>query len=194
MDAYIHFNKEKNKNNVVIVRHGNEYKIHDLNSLKGNGLAYLGLESPIVKDDVRTLLVDGSQMVILKTSEVKDLLVHETQYIRDYFDDAAKDAKQFVAEKENLFSHGETVREAISDLFFKIESKIDVSDHVKRIKNVGYLTPNDYRLLTGSCHYGVNKFLQDNNLTWDVKVKIEDLKNLVLNNYGSEKAFELLGV
>ena len=57
---------------------------------------------------------------------------------------------------------------------------------VDEIKDRGYVTSQDYRLLTGACREGINHFKEKNGITKD-KISIEDLKEILPSNYGYEK-------
>ena len=63
----------------------------------------------------------------------------------------------------------------------------DVSEHINRVKSQGYVTPNDYRLITGACRQGTERFLTANNLTWEDKMDISRVCELVKTEYGGSK-------
>lgn len=86
-----------------------------------------------------------------------------------------------------------SVKKAVADLEFKIMQPKDVSEHVKRVKESGYITPTDYRLLTGACESGTNRWLNENGFTWDDKKTIAEVIELTRGAYGQERLMELLG-
>lgn len=108
--------------------------------------------------------------------------------------------KCFVAEKDNFTAHGVTVKQAISDLQFKI-----VSEKLKNepIEEDTLLTVNYYRLITGACDLGVRDFMKQNGLEFEIvnektkeinPIKAKDLLPLLERNnaYGIEKFKSLL--
>jgi len=129
-------------------------------------------------------------MIILNNKKLQDYQIYQTKYIEDYFKDSKE--VQYVASKDGFYSHGKTVKQAMNDLSFKIMSSKDVKEHIQRVKTQGYVTPNDYRLITGACNYGTNKFLEENNLDWDIKKSIEETCEMVKNQYGGREFINLL--
>jgi hypothetical protein len=95
----------------------------------------------------------------------------------------------YVAEKDNFFAHGETVKKAISDLQFKIVSETLKSAPIKAdtIIDIKY-----YRLITGSCQMGVDSFIKQHGLRDSYKAK-DLLPILEKNNaYGLERFKKLI--
>ena len=101
----------------------------------------------------------------------------------------------FLAEKEGFFSHGITLKRAISDLKFKI-----ISEKLKNepIKEDTLLTVKYYRLITGACDAGTRDFMQRNGLEFEIvdgetkeihPIKAKDLLTLLEKNnaYGVDK-------
>ena len=73
--------------------------------------------------------------------------------------------KCIIAQRGNYYAHAETIKKAIDDVNFKyLQENLDISVLVSEIKERGTVTANDYRLLTGSCSFGVNQFLKENNM------------------------------
>ena len=143
------------------------------------------------KQFVKVKPVDGDIMVLLSEKNTGELTIYKTQYLDDYMN--GKTATQYVAEQNNITAHGETVKKAVADLEFKIMQTKDVSEHVKRVKESGYITPRDYRLLTGACESGTNRWLNENGFTWDDKKTIAEVIELTRGAYGHERLVELLG-
>ena len=81
-------------------------------------------------------------------------------------------------------AHGDTLRDAISALTFKMDKNRDVSEHVARIKAKGTMTSNDYRLLTSACESGTNHFLQQNNEPQGKEYTIDFLLERLKGQYG----------
>ena len=144
----------------------------------------------INKEFVPVQEVDGDIMVILNKRKVGDYEVFKTQYHNHYKE--RNDIVQYVAQKGNLTAHGKSIKEAISDVQFKYLQSQDVQEHIKRVKEQGYITPNDYRLLTGACRYGTNKWLEENGFTWEDNKSIDEVIELTKGQYGHERLVELL--
>ncbi len=93
----------------------------------------------------------------------------------------------YVAEKDGYAAHGNSIRKAIEDLQFKIQSDLDLSEHTQRITKQGFMDANDYRLLTGACYEGTNRFLKLNNLTWENTMPVEKVLQLTKGQYGYDR-------
>ena len=96
----------------------------------------------------------------------------------------------FVAEKDNYFAHGETVKKAISDLQFKI-----ISEKLKKepIKKDTIITIHYYRLITGACELGAKSWMKQNNIKKE-SYKASELLPLLekTNAYGLSKFKSLI--
>ena len=68
----------------------------------------------------------------------------------------------FVAEKDNFTAHGDTIKNAISDVKFKIVSEKLKNEPIKKetVIDIKY-----YRLITGACELGVKSWMKQNNMT-----------------------------
>ena len=130
-------------------------------------------------------------MVIIAKSNHAGYNIIKTQYREDF--KRGIDKIQYVAEKDGITAHGETVKQAIKDVEFKYLQSQDVQEHIKRVKEQGYITPNDYRLLTGACQYGTNKWLEENGFTWEDSKPIDEVIELTKGQYGHERLVKLLG-
>ena len=130
--------------------------------------------------------IDGYCMEVYKSRKLQDITILDCSYFP--FGERA-----FVAKRGDFNAHGNTVKEAVSDLLFKEQQAIDVSEHVKRVKEQGYVTPNDYRLLTGACRQGTEQFLQANGFTWKARLPIGEVCKLVKDQFGGSRFIELMG-
>ena len=128
-----------------------------------------------------------SEVIIKKKGYYKIKIVGET-------------IESFLAIEKGYSAHGVTLKQAVSDLKFKI-----ISEKLKNepIKKDTELTVKYYRLLTGACDQGVRKWLQQNNIPYEVigdqTVEKEPMKAIDLlpllektNTYGVEKLKTLL--
>lgn len=111
-----------------------------------------------------------------------------------YFDDYVRNKFETVycITRNDFSSHGETLKSAMQDITFKEMQSKDVSEHIFRVKSQGFVTPNDYRLITGACRQGTERFLTANNLTWDDKMEISKVCELVKTEYGGSKFIEAM--
>jgi len=58
------------------------------------------------------------------------------------------------------------VKQAVADLNFKTrQATLDVSEVAAEVKKKGYVTVEDYRLLTGACYEGCKQFLEEKGIT-----------------------------
>jgi len=98
--------------------------------------------------------------------------------------------KSFVAQKGDLFSHGETVEKAIEGLRYKLSDR-DTSKYKKwkltDSKPVEELI-QAYRAITGACEFGVKQFCESKKIK--DKYKISDVIKLTKGAYGNEKFAE----
>jgi len=156
-----------------------------LNSLANKTITYNG-------KSVNIIVVDGYTMIVKGRKSKGDFTIYNTEYLVGS-NSTFNYSKCIVAEKGGYFAHGRTIKEAIEDVNFKyLQETLDVKQLVKDIKDCGYITSNDYRLLTGACRLGVDRFMVLNNIT-DDKLPIDKAKKLVEGHYGYAKFMELLG-
>ena len=124
-------------------------------------------------------------MEVYKSRKLQDITILDCSYF-------PSGERVFVAKRGDFNAHGDTVKEAVSDLLFKEQQAMDVSEHVKRVKEQGYVTPNDYRLLTGACRQGTEQFLQANGFTWEDRLPIGEVCELVKDQFGGSRFIELM--
>jgi len=101
--------------------------------------------------------------------------------------------KTVVARKDDTFAHGESIREAIKELRFKM-AKRDVGEY----RNLGMesvLTFEEavimYRVVTGSCQYGVNRFLEEKKIE-ERSYTVSEIIALTDGHYGHERLVEFI--
>lgn len=133
--------------------------------------------------------IDGATMLILSAKKIGDCAIIKAKY---FAGGRIKDMEScYIAERGKYSAHGETAKQAIEDVNFKFrQEEFDVKNLVASIKKSGIITKNDYRLLTGACSFGVDKFKEDHNLL-DEKIDLEKVKKLVAAHYGGDKFIEL---
>ncbi len=140
--------------------------------------------------------LDTSKVKRLKNGDVTDKYVYAdrilthiktikkidgiTLYISPY--------KTVVARKDDTFAHGESIREAIQELRFKMAER-----NIEEYRNLGLesVLPFEeavmmYRVITGSCQYGVNRFLEENKIE-ERNYTVAEILSLTKGYYGHEK-------
>jgi len=101
--------------------------------------------------------------------------------------------KTAVARKGNTFAHGDSIREAIQDLTFKLAkrelAKRDIEDY-RSLSLESELTYEEavmmYRVITGSCRYGVNQFIEENSIE-EKNYTVGEILELTHGQYGHER-------
>lgn len=133
------------------------------------------------------IIADGSKMVVLSKKKANDITIYKTTYLSDFLSEEKNKKAQYVVSNGEFNAHGQDIKEAMEDLQFKILKSKNVKEHIERICKQGFMTANDYRVITGACRYGINKWLAENGYTWEDKKPIEEVLELVKGEYGYEK-------
>ena len=107
-----------------------------------------------------------------------------------YYDDEIKSI--YIAKENKLSAHGYTVREAIEDLTLKKLDNINADEIVKTIRETGVVTRSQYRAITGACSFGTNKFCEQHNIQDLEEIKIEELRKILVDDYGAERFWKLI--
>ena len=98
----------------------------------------------------------------------------------------------YVVKEGELSAHGDTLREALDDLTFKKLKNTDVSDIVAEIKKSGKVNRMQYRVITGACRRGTNNFCKQHNIEDLEEIELDELKKILVNDYGAEKFWSLI--
>ena len=102
-----------------------------------------------------------------------------------------KSQKVFIIEKDEYTSHADTIKKAINDVEFKImQQNFNVEEIVEKVKEKGFFTVYDYRLITGACEKGCNDFLDSNNINQET-MPINEVIELTENSFGGNLIKEL---
>ena len=138
----------------------------------------------------KTEMIDGYLMSIINIKNIGDYTIKKSVYITE---DCLhkKEEIVYIASRGIYNAHGKTLKEAISDVEFKYLKNQDLTEHIERIKEQGYITPNDYRLLTGACRFGTNRWLEENGFTWEDNKPIEEVLKLTRGQYGYSRLLEI---
>ncbi len=135
-------------------------------------------------------IVDEFTMLILSSKVLSGLTIKKAhRFHGDNFKGEHEIA--YIAQKDGLSAHGASVKEAVEDLEFKRLER-DLPAVVKDIKARGYVTVQDYRLLTGACREGIRVFLEEKDVKVD-KMSIAEALELTEGAYGHEKFKKALG-
>jgi len=133
---------------------------------------------------VNAVNIDGITTILKSSKKVGGFTIHKAEYY-------PKKEDCFVAERYGVYAHGKNIKDAVSDCNFKfIQKNLNVDDLVKDIKERGTFTKQDYRLITGACNAGVDKFCEENNISSE-KLAIKEVLRLTADSYGGDKIREL---
>ncbi len=108
---------------------------------------------------------DGIKKELLQTKKLKDITIYKVkEFPRGH---------SFVAQKGDIFSHGETLKQAVEDLQYKF-----ISADTSKFKNWDINEKRElselidsYRSITRACSLGVKDFIQRNNIKGNMSVK-----------------------
>jgi len=118
-----------------------------------------------------------AEVVSRKIKDNIEILKLKKIYSEEYF---------FAVVKGNLAAHGKDLKGALLDLRFK-EAERDVSSY-KSLNLDSKLSFEDmiicYRVITGACQFGVDKFIEENLGTPKEKYKIGEIIELTDGRYG----------
>ena len=98
----------------------------------------------------------------------------------------------YLVKEKNLCAHGDTLKQALEDLQFKKLKSEEVQDIIKEIKKAGKVNRMQYRAITGACQYGTNKFCEEHNIQELNEISLEELRKILINDYGAEKFWSLI--
>ena len=98
----------------------------------------------------------------------------------------------YLVKQDDLSAHGETLREAMEDLTFKKLENTDVEEIVAEIKKTNKVTRIQYRAITGACSFGTNQFCKQHNIEDLEEIELEELRKILINDYGADKFWSLI--
>jgi hypothetical protein len=168
--------------------------------LTTSGNIYLSENAKIIHPKTKRLnykSVDNSMFVMESEKTSKGVRIYSGYIFLKFDKKEIIKTVCFVAEKDNLFAHGETVKKAIQDLNFKI-----IAEKLKNepIKKDTIITIQYYRLITGACEMGVNSWInnvfneKEKAIVLKNGIKAKDLLPILEGNnaYGIERFKQLL--
>lgn len=113
----------------------------------------------------RFCYVDGMTMLIKRSKTHGDYVVHEARYFGG--GDISKLPSCYIAERDECFAHGKTVKEAIEDLQYKLNQDADKKAVAADIVSTGRVTLNQFHQITGACREGVRQHLSERGIDLD---------------------------
>jgi hypothetical protein len=103
--------------------------------------------------------IDGSTMLMGSSRSQGDHTVWTARYLRG--GPVADLPKCYVAERDGVFAHGETVRAAVEDLEYKLTDRANVAEVASQVRDSGRVTLPQFRAITGACREGIRAHLRD---------------------------------
>jgi hypothetical protein len=142
---------------------------------------------------IRLRTIDEHTMRLISSRALADgVTLWRAQYFLGHLD---TDPRCYVAQRGDLYAHGDTAEQALRDLRFKEASaNLDTYEVVATIKARGTVTFNDYRLLTGACESGLREGLRSLGVDPDLpEMPLADALRLSRGQYGGDRFAELMG-
>ena len=137
-----------------------------------------------------TKFVDGYPYIIESEKTSKGIKIYNGYNFISMDKKVIKKENCYVAEKDNYFAHGESVKKAVADLQFKL-----IAEKLKKepIKANTIITVQYYRIITGACEMGCKSWMQQNNIKKE-SYKAGELLPLLekTNAYGLENFKKLI--
>ena len=184
------YGKDK-ENNIIPVfaksaQIGNkDYKDYNGKTLKSNTYYILWKKEFYPVDEF-----DGIWTIKLSEKKRDNIKIIKAIDIDDILDKEVKEI--YIVKEGRLTAHGYTVREAVEDLTLKKLDNVNIDEIVAKIKETGKVTRSQYRAITGACSFGTNKFCEEHNIQDLEEIEIDELRKILINDYGAEKFWKLI--
>ena len=147
-------------------------------SLDGESVVYQGERRAIRH-------IDGSTMIITSRRTVGGVVIMRARYFRG--GPVADMPKCYIAEVGGFTAHGATRQQAIGDARYKqMHATMDVSAVVAKIEADGVFTRETFRLLTGACGSGTERFLDEHGLADKQELPIAEVVAITRGAYGGD--------
>lgn len=133
---------------------------------------------------------DGIMTIKINSEKIiNGITIYLIDYIKQRKGTGFEVSKTFLAKKDNIFYHADSVKEAITGIAKKIKSQ--------KIKNEPLtlntlMTKNKYAQITGACTKGIKYFCELNELTNKKSMRLGDLLPLIKGYYGYKTIKSLL--
>jgi hypothetical protein len=129
------------------------------------------------------LYADGILQKLISTKKTGIYVIYKNRRI-------GSKKTAFVAREKDVFAHGNTIKEAVTDLRFKTSSKNKSTYEGWKLNTI--VSKEDmiiaYRVITGACQFGVSEFLEGKKIP--AKLSLEAAIKLTTGQYGSEQFSE----
>ena len=136
---------------------------------------------------------DGIWTIKLSEKKRENIIIIKAIYIDDIYENNFEDIKPiYIAKEKDLSAHGYTLREAVDDLTYKKLDNVNTDEIVAEIKKTGKVTRSQYRAITGACSFGTNKFCEEHNIQDLEEISLEELRKILIDDYGAEKFWRLI--
>ena len=94
--------------------------------------------------------------------------------------------------ENSISAHGKTLKKAMEDLTFKKLKDVDVSEIVAKIKETGKVTRSQYRIITGACQMGTDRFCNKHNIQDLEEIELTELRKILIDDYGAKEFWKLI--
>ena len=146
----------------------------------GDGLKTINNQKIYMIDDTETIITS------IKGNIAKGYIVNKDLTLNPCY----------IAKSGNHFAHGKTIKQAVADAKSKALQDLSIEERINMFKqeftdaNKKYAASKFFEwhnILTGSCHYGRQYFIENNNININTdSFTIQEFINLTKNCYGSE--------
>ena len=136
-------------------------------------------------------IYDGLTTIRISEKKRDNITIIKAVDIDSILNDKVREV--YIAKEGKLSAHGYTVREAVEDLTLKKLDDVNVDEIVAKIKETGKVTRSQYRAITGACSFGTNKFCEEHNIQDLEEIELTELRKILINDYGAEKFWNLVG-
>ena len=162
-----------------------EKKIEEFLKLdNGSGYGYGDGVSMI--NNKKIYCIDSVQTIILSIHNniAKGFIVNEDLTLQQCY----------IAKGQNMFAHGNTIKDAVRDLREKIFANLDVDEKIEEFKKIfkkdkKYKGTEFYKwhnLLTGSCEMGRNSFVRNHNLNLEDDFSVKEFIEICQDDFGGK--------
>jgi len=135
-------------------------------------------------------IIDNYLFIIESTKNINDIIIYKGYNVKGLKNNNIVKDNCYVAELNNFYAHGKTIKKAIEDVNFKV-----LSDKLKKqpIYNDTIIDMNYYRIITGACEMGCKDFIKQHNIT-KTELRADELLVILekTNAYGLYKFKSLL--
>jgi len=129
---------------------------------------------------------DGIKTIKVSEKKREGITIIKGLSFNDY------ETEVYVVKEKNLSAHGRNLKEALEDLQFKKIRSEEIQNVVDEIKKTGKINRAQYRAITGACSFGTNKFCEEHNIQDLEEIELEELRKILINDYGAEKFWKLI--